>query len=214
MIYHYLLLLLVLFQDSPTAEQLRRETTEFHDPKGEWPTFAYHLFFRETRPDGPDRRTEVWIDLAQDYFKLNRNNEQIGELNRGKCDITVGDFDCARLETMKNYYTYLWGLPMKLNDRDTPLNQNVTEVVYKGSPCFQLQVDYEKDTWFFYLDKSSKQMLAYLFLKDVGQFKGEYIELEGILKIGQMSIPKKRNWYTLPDSTFLGSDILIDFEKL
>jgi hypothetical protein len=69
-------------------------------------------------------------------------------------------------------------------------------------------VPYKEDIWFFYIDKSTFAMKAYMFLKDEPLRKGEIIYLDNEVKIGDMRIPKQRKWVTMPDQKFLGTDIL------
>ena len=85
----------------------------------------------------------------------------------------------------------------------------VGEAIHEGQVCHVLRVNYQKDTWYFYIDKKTFQMRTYLFYQDADETKGEFILLKEEFKVSGMNIPKERSWYTLPDSTFLGTDVLI-----
>jgi hypothetical protein len=197
-----------------SSEEILQRSIDYHDPKHAWPSFAYTLNFSESRPDGSVRKTTVVIDNSKGYFKLNRNNEEISGMILDSCFVEKGDLTCDRAAMFRNYYTYLWGLPMKLHDKGTPLSDRVEDTQYLGESCYALTVTYEKDTWTFYIRKSNFQMIAYQFIQDEATGKGEYILLAGELLINDMRIPKERSWYTLPDSSFLGTDILDDFTRI
>ena len=152
------------------------------------------------------------INNAAGYFKLNRNDEEIHGMKMDSCFVEKGDFDCARAARMRNYYIYLWGLPMKLMDEGTVLAEETKEVVYNGIPCYGISVAYEEDEWTYFLARDNYRMIAYMFFKPRGQEKGEYILLENEIEVNGIKIPKERSWYTLPDSVFLGTDILVGYE--
>ncbi len=194
-----------------TSKGILDKSVEYHDPNEVWPNFNYRLTFSETRPSGPDRNTEVQIDNTRGYFEVNRNDEEIHGMMMDSCFIKKGDVSCDRANMLRNYYLYLWGLPMKLLDKGTPLEDSFEEEVYNGVTCYVLNVPYDKDNWFFYLDKKTFRMIAYMFFQE--ENKGEYILLEDELNVDGMKIPQKRSWYTLPDSVYLGTDILVSFER-
>ena len=60
-----------------SAEDILNNSIAFHDPKGEWSTLKTELTFKETRPNGPDRKAIAVIDNSKSFFKLNRNDEEI-----------------------------------------------------------------------------------------------------------------------------------------
>ncbi len=180
----------------------------YHDPNGEWKNLNTTLQFTETRPSGDDRKTTVVIDNTSSYMKINRNDEHIYEVLSESGKVLAGDHDEARALRMRNYYLYLWGLPMKLYDEGTPFDRDVQEEILDDVNCYVLRVVYEEDTWYFYFDQSSGRMLQYKFYKDEDAGKGELITLEDEIMVGQMKIPKKRSWYTLPEMKYLGTDIL------
>lgn len=192
-----------------TPLQVLDKATAYHDPNGEWNTLNTTLKFTETRPSGDDRKTTVVIDNSKSYMKINRNDENVYEVLEESGEVMVGDHDEARAIRMRNYYLYLWGLPMKLYDEDTPFDRDVDEEVLDGIKCYVLRVVYEEDTWYFHFDQSTGRMVQYKFYKDEEAGKGEVITLEDEILIGQIKIPQKRSWYTLPEKKFLGTDILI-----
>ena len=111
----------------------------------------------------------------------------------------------------KNYYTYLYGLPMKLKDEGTIVDQTVTTITFKGKEYLVLKVNYSKevgkDTWYFYFDPKTYAMEVYQFFKEAKN-SGEYILLSGLETINNIKMPKNRAWYYNKDDGYLGTDIL------
>ena len=197
-----------VFAQQLTSKKILEQSIKFHDPNGEWPTLKAELTFSETRPGGPDRKSVAQIDNGQSFFALNRNDEQIYQVDRDSCTIVKGEADCERATMMRNYYTYLWGLPMKLKDPGTELDEQYTEETLEGVACYVLRVPYEKDIWYFYMRKDNYAMVAYKFYKDEAAGKGEFIPTAGLFELGTMKIPNTRTWYRLPENEVLGTDIL------
>lgn len=193
---------------SPTAQEILDRSIAFHDPNGEWASVNVELTFAETRPNGPDRKTIARINNNISFFSLNRNDEEIYRVTEDDCVVEKGDGDCERALVMRNYYIYLWGLPMKLKDPGTQLDETYTEETLEGVDCYVLRVPYEKDIWYFYMRKDNYAMIAYKFYKDEAAGKGEFIPTEGLFKVGSMQIPNNRTWYELPGNRVLGTDIL------
>ena len=119
---------------------------------------------------------------------------------------------CKRGTMMKDYYTYLYGLPMKLQDSGTIVSEKVEKRIFKEKEYLVLKVNYTetvgKDTWYFYFDPYTYAMEVYQFYHDETKNDGEYILLEGIETINNIKMPKTRAWYYNKDNTYLGTDVL------
>lgn len=191
----------------PDAEEIVERSISYHDPYDTWPDYSGYMEFEESRPSGPTRNTTIWIDNRQGYFKINRNDLEIHGMLQDSCFVELGEISCDRANTMRNYYLYLWGLPMKLKDPGTTILPGIEESVIEGQPVYVVGVDYEQDSWNFYFHKDTYALLAYKFVKPDGS--GEYILPEGVQTVDQMRLPTNRSWYTL-DSTFLGLDKLVN----
>jgi hypothetical protein len=74
-----------------------------------------------------------------------------------------------RANLYKNYYTYLYGLPMKLKDKGTIIHQKVEKRSFKGKDYLVLKASYQKDvgkdTWFFTLTQKPMLWKCINFLK-------------------------------------------------
>jgi hypothetical protein len=213
---------------APSGTQLLDSTINYHDPNGVWPSFRGQLFITMQSPEKGDRVSEITLNLPAEYFKLTATRdgntvEQV--LNKGECllsfngSTSISDEDakthgisCERTTTMKNYYTYLYGLPMKLKDPGTIIDIKVQTKTFKGKEYLVLKVGYEKkvggDTWYFYFDPTTYAMQVYQFYHDEAKNDGEYILLDGIEEVSGIKMPKARAWYYNKDDTYLGRDIL------
>jgi hypothetical protein len=117
----------------------------------------------------------------------------------------------------KDYYTYLYGLPMKLRDKGTNISETVERKTFKGKAYLVLKVTYDEavgnDIWYFYFHPETFAMEIYQFFKtdETGNLEpdsGEYIMLSEIETINQIKIPKVRAWYYNKDDAYLATDIL------
>lgn len=208
----FLLLLSVAFGNvaiaqSLTAEQILNKSLKYHDPKGDWKNFNRQLNFVSERPSGADRKSTVFINNNKGLFELKEEDNNMG-IVMDSCFLIPSGKTCDQVKRTRNYYVYLWGLPMKLKDEGTILDPKVKEEIFEGVDCYLLRVPYEEDIWFFYIDKATFAMKAYLFLKDEPLREGELIYLDDEEKIGNMRLPKRRKWVTMPEQKVLGTDIL------
>jgi hypothetical protein len=190
------------------AETILQKSIEYHDPDDVWPAFATVLIFDETRPNADTRKTSFSLDNSSGSFEVDRAGTERHGFVMDSCYVLKGDVDCERARTLRNYYLYLWGLPMKLLDPGTAIDKYAEKVVYESVPAFEIRVPYQKDTWYFYFDESTYRLLAYKFYQNEEETSGEWIKLEDEINVGGILIPKKRSWYTLPEGKYLGSDIL------
>lgn len=214
----------------PTADELVTQSIAHHDPDGRFLSEAWCLSFRETRPNAEDRRSEILIDVPGERFRMVRKaeHEVAGVLDGDHCEMTLDGrsdltdaereehrLSCERLGFMRNYYVYLWGLPMKLRDPGTHWGE-VEATTFQDQPVFGLRVTYDpevgKDVWYVYFDRNSSAMVGYRFYHDEAKKDGEYIVLEGEHEAHGMRLPKSRAWFTHQDERYLGTDILVDIE--
>lgn len=190
------------------AQQVLEKSIQYHDPKGIWSSFNHQLEFLSERPNGADRKSLVTIDNTKGFFKLEEDGNNMA-IAMDACEQIPEGKNCDQVKRTRNYYLYLWGLPMKLKDVGTPLESMVREEEFNGIFCYVLRVPYDQDIWYFYFDKSNYALIGYMFYKDEPAKKGEVIFLDEEARIGELRIPKKRRWYNTADNKFLGTDILI-----
>ncbi len=208
--------------------ELLDKSIQYHDPSGAWDTFRGRLSISMSTPDQKERVSDIKIDLREEYFELKSSKEGTELsyiLDKETCELTLNGsrtfseeeaeknrLNCERGGMMKNYYTYLYGLPMKLKDSGTQIHDKVSKRTFKGKEYLVLKVAYDeevgKDTWYFYFDPETYAMEVYQFFHEEAKNDGEYILLTGMEQVGPIKMPKIRAWYYNKDDTYLGTDRL------
>nr|WP_042289076.1 DUF6503 family protein [Nonlabens ulvanivorans] len=235
--FFYLFLFLnafILQAQELTGQQLLDKTIQHHDPNGNWPAFIGDLQVTMTTPGNSDRVSNIEINLPAERFVLVVNRDSITTsyvVEKG--DVSVLKIDekkpMSQLETtvkdeeralfMQNYYTYLYGLPMKLEDPGTFITDQVERKSFKGKEYLVLEVMYDEnvgsDVWYFYFDPTTYKMKIYQFFKrdqkgDIDRTSGEYIILTENYETSGINMPKVRKWYYNKDDKFLGTDVITD----
>ena len=208
-----------------TGPQLLDKAIAYHDPQGNWDAFKGVLNVTMETPDNPDRDSYIEIDLPQEFFhlKATRGSEETTyTIDRGECTTSMKEdpnakrTPCETASLYKNYYTYLYGLPMKLKDPGTHIDPVVHTKTFKGKEYLVLKASYDasvgSDVWYFYFDPSTYAMEVYQFYKGdpdaEGKDTGEYILLSEEVMIHQIKMPKVRAWYYNKDDKYLGTDVL------
>jgi hypothetical protein len=221
------------FSQSITGSELLEKALQYHDPNNNWQTFNGTLNVTMETPNNPNRVSEISINLPEEYFYVkaaHKSNTTEFTLKKDSCEIAFNGFTeiseadikthrltCDRAKMYKNYYTYLYGLPMKLKDPGTHIAETIEKKTFKGKEYLVLKATYEanvgSDVWFFYFDPTTYAMEIYQFFKtdDSGKLKsdsGEYILLTGEHTVNSIKIPKDRAWYYNKDDKYLGTDVL------
>lgn len=235
----YIRLLAVLFFYSPLVSQnisgieLLEKTINYHDPDNNWSTFADSFSVTMETPNNSARISNIHINLPEELFYIKMTRDTLiteYTVNKGVCSFALNgeknlsveqqkqfNISCERALLYKNYYTYLYGLPMKLKDPGTIIENKVDKKVFKGNTYLVLKVSYDKtvgsDVWYFYFNPKTYAMEIYQFFKtdEQGHLKpdsGEYILLSDETIINNIKMPKNRAWYYNKDNSYLGTDIL------
>ena len=213
-------------QKSP-AEELLDQSIRYHDPKNNWPKFSDSLIINQEVPGKTMRNTRMFIDQKESLFshaqyrndtlftRIVRNGECTYQMNQINLRIENAEklgLTCDRSKILRNYYTFLYGLPMKLKDPGTILDPEVTHGTFNDQEVDILKVNYDpsvgKDTWYFYFSPENHALVGYRFYHDESKNDGEYILLNGEKVIGEIKIPARRTWYVNSDDRLLGTDFL------
>lgn len=212
----------------PTVEDVLGKSMAYHDPQGVWGRFDGSFAILMETPDKPDRLSHIRIDQPRSYFgiRIVQDGEETElELSPGDCRLRYNGSEtfseevaekhrltCERARLWRDYYSYLYGLPMKLRDPGTLIVPRVERREFHGATYWVVQVTYDpetgSDTWFFYFEPKTFALAAYQFYHDPAKNDGEYILLQGEAEVGGMRLPKRRSWYTNKDNRHLGTDIL------
>lgn len=212
------------------SETLLSSAIRYHDPQGVWET-PHELQLEERRPDGTVRQTRIVLEQATGGMKMERqitsgaaitldvSGDNVRATLNGSSDISPEDKEKHRLtkeqgRSTRNYYAYLYGLPMKLRDPGTRLGRDVKETKFQEEDALEIRVTYDEavggDTWYFYFHPESHALIGYRFYHDESKKDGEYITLaEETMSPDGLRLPKVRKWYTHKDDRFLGTDSLV-----
>ncbi|MFP4844271.1 DUF6503 family protein [Winogradskyella sp. PE311] len=216
------------------AHQLLEQAIGYHDTNNNWQKFNSEFTVVMTTPNSPKRTSKISINLPAEYFSVKATRDTVTTtytLNKGKCVMSYNDqvldstmaaekkMTCDRAILYKNYYSYLYGLPMKLKDPGTNLNPIVEKKAFKGKDYLVLKATYDEgvgsDVWYFYFNPKTYAMEIYQFFKtdEDGKEKsdtGEYILLSEETTVNGIKMPKVRAWYYNKDDKYLGTDTLVE----
>lgn len=216
-----------------TGNELLDKAIAYHDPEKNWASFNDQFTVTMQTSNSSDRVTDIYINLPSNIFKATAKKDSIITTyynKNGKCITTMADSlrianlpeppkrsHCETTELYKNYYTYLYGLPMKLKDPGTNIHEKIERKTFKGKEYLVLKATYDKavgsDVWYFYFNTKTYAMEIYQFFKtdDSGKLKpdsGEYILLTEEAIVNTIKMPKNRAWYYNKDDKYLGTDLL------
>lgn len=232
LLFGLLLFFLICFniqsQTDLRGEELLNKAINYHDPTSQWSKFNNSLNIITSTNTSSDRKSEVTINIPEDYFYLKSIRDSLvteytisdstckivvnGNQNLDSLTLKKRNISCDRGKMFRNYYTYLYGLPMKLKDKGTIIDEKVYEKEFKGQTYLVLKITYDeqigKDTWYFYFNPKTYALELYQFYHDESLNDGEYIILSGETIINNIKIPKKRDWFYNSNNEFLGSDLL------
>ncbi|MBC2838408.1 DUF6503 family protein [Robiginitalea sp. SC105] len=211
-----------------TASELLDKSIAYHDPEGHWGSLEADLEILATRPGGADRMSYIHMEQDRSLFRICVEQDGVtkkyalagdhcelrymGETSFSESIAASENLTCDRARMLRDYYSYLYGLPMKLRDPGTQLQPGVERVRFHGKAYLALEATYDPetglDTWIFYFDPQTYALGAYRFYHDRSKNDGEYILLEGEARLGGMRLPKLRKWYRNDTGEFLGADLL------
>jgi hypothetical protein len=217
-----------------TGEELVAASIKFHDPGNNWAKTKAIYNFSDTRPGKEARPATLFLNNTNNTLCIMREQDGVKVTRHTENDICSYDIDGnfqpsaeeieeyslnkERSLMLRNYYLYLWGLPMKLTDPGTMIDLKIYHKKFNNKPARAARVTYDaevgSDIWYFYFDPGTNEMIGYQFFHDEAKGDGEYILLSELMEINGMKIPKNRAWYTNPDSTLLGTDHLLNTAAL
>lgn len=229
----YLITLSLLFimqtvlGQSLTGTELLDKAIHYHDPQNNWASFQGEFKVVLETPDNPQRESVITLDLPKEYFNvstLRDGKSSFREIQKGNCRFSTEDATvkqaaldqegCERTLMFRNYYTYLYGLPMKLKDPGTHILPDVAMKMFKGKEYLVLRVTYDDsvgtDVWQFYFNPETYAMEVYQFFKGGDEKTGEYILLSEEVMVNDIKMPKDRAWYYNKNDGYLGTDKLVD----
>ncbi|WP_438969019.1 DUF6503 family protein [Nonlabens sp.] len=215
-----------------TGQELLDKAIQVHDPNGNWESFKGQLNIVMQTPNESSRLSHIYINLNSQHFQLVVKNDSMMStykvekdkakiekvnLKASKASIVSIERDNGKAIFMRDYYTYLYGLPMKLKDQGTNIDSKVDRKTFKGKEYLVLKATYDQnvgsDVWFFYFDPATFKMEIYQFFKTdesgkINLNSGEYILLSDNHVVNDINMPKTRKWYYNKDDQYLGTDVI------
>jgi len=215
-----------------SAKQIVEKSIQYHDPDSKLLNGDYIFHFEESRPDGSTSKSKVRMAPQKELYELNYTRKGTDIFYRvkksevefsanGSTKISDEVIEANRLSEerglmMKNYYLYLWHLPMKINDPGTILDDKVKTTYFDEKEALEIKVTYTEgvgnDIWYFYFNPLSYKMIGYRFYHDESANDGEYILLEEEVEFDNIRLPAVRKWYMHKDDKYLGTDKLARLE--
>lgn len=225
-----LFLLLALHSGHIDGATVVERSIRHHDPQGVWAGIVQTFPLRESRPDGSARHLRITIDHPGERFVYEGRVDGVEihkQLDGEDCAARVdGSADlspelaakyrtsCDEIRRFRDYYDYLLGMPMKLEDPGTIIDPAVRNTIFGGQRVIEVKVTYSPevgtDVWYYYFDPRSFALRGARFYHDEEQADGEMIVFEDEIAIGDLVLPRHRRWYRNRDEHYLGTDTLLD----
>lgn len=225
---------------SPRAEQVLDRSIAYHDPNGVWQSGTIRLEVQSavsepfaTKLGFKDSTEKMVLTPQNDAFVLNRkmgDDVLLVDIQRGAKKLTLngqGDIPEAERKRVRlvddigfyrNYYEYVYGVPMKLKDPGTQLDPDVTESRFDDRDVWEVKVAYAapvgKDSWRFYFDRTTYALIGCRFYFDVARNDGEYIVYQGEMAAPTegLRLAKRRTWYFNQNDQKLATEEIVALE--
>jgi hypothetical protein len=220
----------------PDPETLIARSIAYHDPAGVWGTGRVELDLVTTYSDDLAGRvggTTATVQLllapsvhrfryvktvGEDVVDYRLSAEDTAVVVNGSDTVTEADRKRLRLRDpvmYRDYFEYLFGMPMKLRDPGTILDPQVREEKFAGVDVWSVRVTYSpdvgEDIWYFYFDRNTFALRGYRFYHDETRNDGEYITFAGEIgdKTTELKLPRTRSWYYNEGDEFLATDEIV-----
>mgnify|MGYP001601897300 CR=1 FL=1 len=217
-----------------SASQIIEEACDYHDFNNALMTGKYRWHILEKRPGQGDNYCILIFDPANEYYQIkkiydNESFEYIIEADNYKIkfngstsysDEIAAKYQLTRKRAylLRDYYYYLWYMPVKLKDKGTEIDPSASKTVFNGMECYLIDVSYpledDAEIWQFYFDTKQYYLTGYAFQKAYHSSVAEYILLDEEVVHESLRIPKIRKWYDSSDDQYLGEDILLSLERV
>lgn len=216
-----------------TSSFALQQAITYHNPSTEWATFSDTLYMEAERPNGRKQHTAVYLDVARNIcfikdstFQSVTTYKQIGNsceiIHNGivikpQCSNDHTTPTCASFQQLKDYYAFLYGLPMRLTADGVALTDTIQRIRANNIDYIVIearcQADRNNAIWWFYLHPTTYRMERYQFFKTdtAGALQasiGQYLRLSGEYFVGGMNIPQQKEWYSTDNDSLLGIDKL------
>ena len=222
---------------APDPETVIAKSISYHDPTGVWISGRVEMELLTTYSDdlaaragGKTAKVQLLLAPAEERFRYVKTvGKDVVEYRVSPGDTavvvngseTITDADRERLRLRdplmyRDYFEYLFGMPMKLRDPGAIIEPQVTGTTFNGTEVWALRVTYSPevgtDTWYFYFHRETFALHGYRFYKDESKNDGEYITFEGEVAHESMRLPRTRAWYYNEDDGYLATDEIVSMK--
>lgn len=203
-------------QQTVTAEEVLEKSVSFHDPNNQWPYLRADFVFESSFSfnDSIPESLKVHIDVPDNNFRYQNFDRNVDiSYPKDSCIINSGETSCEAYTWTKNFYTYIWGLPMKLKDPGEYLQDSVKLDTIQNFPLHVITAIYEKETFQFYFHQQTGELKCFEFVKNDGSNHGEFVYLKGIKEHYGIKFPQHRTWTTLKNGSLIGTNEVLSIQK-
>lgn len=103
-------------KDPVTGSDFIQKSIEYHDPNNQWATLNATFVFEDSLPAPRESRAyTVSLDNSNSTLSYAIAGTAF-TVQHDEITITEGEIEEERALMLRNYYSFLWGLPMKLTD--------------------------------------------------------------------------------------------------
>ncbi|MFY0632031.1 MAG: hypothetical protein JXR05_16855 [Flavobacteriaceae bacterium] len=212
-----------------TSNEVLEKSIQKHDPKNQWSNAIFSFRIQEPRLKNPERFSLVFIDNSNNSFMLMRNrggktaSYQINP--KGITSVSLDNkivedslsiqkymLQPRRVKSYQNFYQMMLGLPMSLNENTIAEFNAISKTVFNGKSSYKVQIKLKEpmfsDVWNLFISYDDFTLLGIEMIFPEEPNKGERLDFEKSIQIGEMTIPRIRHWYELND-TYSGSDVIV-----
>ncbi len=225
-VFSVLLFSVVSTAQQMTNEDLIQKSIQYHDPKGNWHTFK-GTFEVENERSPVDlvinnaTGTAYWTEVLKSGDTLTG-----GFLDKDSCIVRLNGksippkgelenflLDCENIIGRTNYWVYMYGLPMKLVDKEVNFVGSPKLVTFLNRKLWRVKVNYNLDQsgeyWQFYFDPKDYSLKVLQFFHPAMGADSEYILYSEEEQLNGLRMPTKHSWYMYNKKEFIGSEKLI-----
>jgi hypothetical protein len=223
----------------PTADELLASSISHHDPQDVWSNGRIHLEMEVVYSEklaeqrGIEKMTtSLWLAPGHGEFRCIRAHDggtveyriEAGEgatFVNGRSEFSDEDRERLRVGDplmYRDYFEYMWGMPMKLRDPGTNIDPVVRETTFQDQPVLALRVTYDPevgtDVWDFFFDPDSSTLIGCRFFHDEAANDGEYIVFTAEVhdESSGLRMPGGQAWYYNDGRGHLATDSVTKFE--
>ncbi|PZX48405.1 DUF6503 family protein [Algoriphagus chordae] len=216
--YLFLLLLVSACNTIPSGKEVLKESIQFHDPRNQWHKLQENIRVRSDfiYPDTVLNGIMIGLDNPNklvSYYNL--TYEQHIEFTESSCVVLEGDRSCDQMAWTKNFYHFILGLPMTLQNEEGIVQESVVDTTFHETASYRVAIDFEKEKWHFYFAKADYHLVGFASNKNF-ESKAEEIRTDDLIEIAGMKLPKTRSWWITTDSLapiYSGTDEILGSSK-